>query len=147
MTQKIFITSDHAGFWLKTALVQYLKEKGFDVMDFGPDTDALSVDYPLFAQKLCTALKAEPAAKGIAICGSGIGMSIAVNRFSFIRGALVYTPEAAKLSRQHNNANVLCLGARMTDFEQAKTLVDTFLTTPFDGGRHERRVLELGDMK
>ena len=147
MIQKIFITSDHAGFCLKTPLDQYLKDKGYDVVDLGPNTDAVSVDYPLFAQKLCAAIKTEPEAKGIAICGSGIGMSIAVNRFSFIRGALVYTNEAAKLSRQHNNANVLCLGARMTDFEQAKNLVDTFLTTPFDGGRHERRVLELGDMK
>lgn len=144
---KIAIASDHAGFPLKDQLADYLKEKGFDVLDLGTNNAETSVDYPLEAEKLVHTIKEEKAPRGILVCGSGIGMCMAANRYSFIRAALVYEVNAAHLARQHNDANVLCLGARMTDFETAKKLVDEFLNTPFEGGRHERRVLELGGMK
>ena len=144
---KIAIASDHAGFPLKDQLADYLKEKGFDVLDLGTNNAETSVDYPLEAEKLVHTIKEEKAPRGILVCGSGIGMCMAANRYSFIRAALVYEVNAAHLARQHNDANVLCLGARMTDFETAKKLVDEFLNTPFEGGRHERRILELGGMK
>ena len=144
---KIAIASDHAGFPLKDQLADYLKEKGFDVLDLGTNNAETSVDYPLEAEKLVHTIKEEKASRGILVCGSGIGMCMAANRYSFIRAALVYEVNAAHLARQHNDANVLCLGARMTDFETAKKLVDEFLNTPFEGGRHERRILELGGMK
>ena len=143
----IVIASDHAGFPLKDSLVSYLKEQGFDVLDLGTDNAETSVDYPLEAEKLVHSIKEEKAPRGILVCGSGIVMCIAANRYPFIRAALVYEVNAAHLARQHNDANVLCLGGRMTDFETAKKLVDEFLNTPFEGGRHERRVLELGGMK
>ena len=143
----IVIASDHAGFPLKDNLVSYIKEQGFDVLDLGTDNAETSVDYPLEAEKLAHAIKDDKAPRGILVCGSGIGMCIAANRYPFIRAALVYEVQAAHLARQHNDANVLCLGGRMTDFETAKKLVDEFLNTPFEGGRHERRVLELGGMK
>ena len=143
----IAIASDHAGFPLKDKVVAYLKDKGFDVLDLGTDNAEVSVDYPLEAEKLAHSIKNNQTERGILVCGSGIGMCIAANRYPFIRAALVYDVNAAHLARQHNNANVLCLGGRMTDFETAKKLVNEFLNTPFEGGRHERRVLQLGGMK
>lgn len=143
----IVIASDHAGYPLKPQIVNYLKSLKYDVSDLGVDTDAVSVDYPLKAEELAHKMHSDTTARGILVCGSGIGMCIAANRYPFIRAALVYQPQAAELARRHNDANVLCLGARMTDFNTAQSLVDTFLTTPFDGGRHEKRVLELGDLK
>ena len=143
----IAIASDHAGYPLKAQLVDYLKTQDYEVLDLGPGTDISSVDYPLKAQDLAQTLKKDSKARGVLVCGSGIGMCIAVNRYPFLRGALVYDKKAASLARRHNDANVLCLGGRMTDFDTAKELVDIFLTTPFEGGRHERRVLELGEMK
>ena len=148
MSEKtIIIASDHAGFERKAELVAYLKQQNYEVNDLGPDNGENSIDYPLKAEELATALQKDDTARGILVCGSGIGMCIAINRYPFARGALVYDVEAARLSRQHNNANVLCLGGRMTDLETAKKLVDTFLTTPFEGGRHARRVLQLGGLK
>ncbi len=144
--KKIAIVSDHAGFSLKKALVSYLKTIGYEVLDLGPDTDEKSVDYPLQGEKLADSIHNGAVSKGIAICGSGIGICMAVNRFPFIRGALVYQQKAAELAREHNDANVLCLGGRLTDEKTAKQLVDTFLNTPFEGGRHERRVQELGGL-
>ena len=144
--KKIAIVSDHAGFSLKKALVSYLKTIGYEVLDLGPDTDEKSVDYPLQGEKLADSIHNGAVSKGIAICGSGIGICMAVNRFPFIRGALVYQQKAAELAREHNDANVLCLGGRLTDEKTAKQLVDIFLNTPFEGGRHERRVQELGGL-
>lgn len=147
MTKKILIASDHAGFDLKDLLVSYLKDKNYEISDLGPDNNQMSVDYPLQAKKLTDKMTAGEADSGILVCGSGIGMCIAANRVPNIRAALVYEKQAAELARRHNDANVLCLGGRMTDFETAKQLVDIFLTTPFDGDRHTRRVQELEEMK
>ena len=148
MSQKtIIIASDHAGFERKSELIGYLSNQGYEVVDLGPDNGENSIDYPLKAEELAHELQKDNQARGILVCGSGIGMCIAINRYSFARGALVYEVNAARLSRQHNDANVLCLGGRMTDLDTAKQIVDTFLTTPFEGGRHARRVSELGDLK
>lgn len=147
MTKKILIASDHAGFDLKDLLVSYLKDKNYEILDLGPDNNQMSVDYPLQAKKLTDKMTAGEADSGILVCGSGIGMCIAANRVPNIRAALVYEKRAAELARRHNDANVLCLGGRMTDFETAKQLVDIFLTTPFDGDRHTKRVQELEEMK
>jgi len=142
MQDKIFIASDHGGYGLKDVLKKEL-EKSYDVRDLGTDSAETSVDYPDEAVALVNALKAEPTARGILICTSGIGMSIAANRFPFIRGALVFNPEMARLSRGHNDANVLIFGAKFISEETAKECVKVFLETPFDGGRHARRVQKL----
>jgi len=138
----VYLASDHAGFDLKAALVAFLTEKGFDVTDVGPH-DKTSVDYPDYGAALAAAMKADDTASGIAICGSGIGISIAVNRYPWIRAALVSDMTAARLCREHNNANVLALGERLVGIQTALDCVDTFLSTPFEGGRHERRVTKL----
>lgn len=145
--KRIVIASDHAGFALKQALVSYLNALQFEVIDLGPETDKEPVDYPLQGEKLAESIQNGQAERGIAICGSGIGICMAVNRFAFIRGALVYTQEAALLARKHNDANVLCLGGRLTDEKTAIGLVDIFLKTPFEGGRHTKRVQKLGGLK
>ena len=133
---------DKVNYWL-----QHFKNKNYEILDLGPDNNQMSVDYPLQAKKLTDKMTAGEADSGILVCGSGIGMCIAANRVPNIRAALVYEKQAAELARRHNDANVLCLGGRMTDFETAKQLVDIFLTTPFDGDRHTRRVQELEEMK
>lgn len=136
---KIYLAADHAGFEAKNALIAYLKEKGHEIVDLG--TNAVdSVDYPDYAQKLAAAMKDDPESRGILVCGSGVGMSIAANRFPHIRAALVSEPLSATLTRKHNNANVLCLGSRLTGSDMHKSCVDAFLSTEFEGGRHERRV-------
>lgn len=132
----IFIASDHAGFELK----EYLKAQ-FNLLDLGPHS-VESCDYPVFAKKLVTRLKNDD--KGILICGTGIGMSIAANRFRNIRAALCFNEKMATLARKHNDANILVLGARIIPPEIAKNCVEKFLSTDFEGGRHQRR-LELLD--
>jgi len=140
--EKIVIAADHGGYELKRALVEHLVGKGFDVLDLGTD-DAESVDYPDYAAKLVAVLSEDRAARGVLLCGSGIGMSIAANRSPGVRAALVHDAEAARLSRQHNDANVLVLGGRMIGEEQAVACIDAFLETAFEGGRHERRVSKM----
>lgn len=135
-TQKIVIASDHAGFSLKSKLVSVLSD--YEVVDLGTKSEE-SVDYPAFADKLCNwVLKNK--SLGILICGSGIGMSIRANRYPGIRAALCTTAEMSELARTHNDANVLCLGARITLPDLATQIVQTFLTTAFTGGRHQKRV-------
>ena len=138
----IFLASDHAGCEMKAAVCSHLDAAGYKIVDLGPDQGE-SVDYPDYGVKLAMALKGDTAARGIAICGSGIGISIAVNRFSWVRAALVSTAEAASLSRQHNDANVLALGERLIDRALALTCIEAFLGTAFEGGRHQRRVDKL----
>lgn len=141
--ETIAIASDHAGFDLKAQLKQELAAMGFEPLDLGPDSTA-SVDYPDFANRLAAALKDGQAKRGVLICGTGIGISMAANRHRHIRAALAHDVTSARLTRQHNNANVLCLGARLIGADVAKDCLKVFLTTDFEGGRHENRVAKLG---
>lgn len=145
----IAIASDHAGVELKAELTKMMRERGQSVVDLGP-SDTSSVDYPDFAELLGRKVSKGEAQQGILICGSGIGMSIAANKISGIRAALVTDPLMAKLCRQHNNANVLCLGARIIGTEMANACVEAFLDTEFtpgDDGRHRRRVERMAEIQ
>lgn len=141
-TSKIAIASDHAGYELKTTLARLLAEMGHDIVDLGTESEE-SVDYPDFANEMADALKQDGVDKGVLVCGSGIGISIAANRHRHVRAAVCRTPEEAQLARQHNDANVLALGGRITDTETAKACLKAFLETEFEGGRHERRVKKM----
>jgi ribose 5-phosphate isomerase B len=139
----IVIGSDHAGYSLKQVLVAHLEDKGWRIVDVGTDGTA-SVDYPNFGAAVAHALKEGKAPQGIVVCGSGIGISIAANRHDWIRAGLCHDATSARLCRLHNDANVLALGARLIGEEVAKDCVDVFLSTEFEGGRHQRRVDKLG---
>jgi ribose 5-phosphate isomerase B len=141
---RIAIASDHAALALKSALVAYLGEAGHQVDDLGTYDEA-SVDYPDYGYKLAEAVASEAAERGVALCGSGIGISIAVNRNTACRCALVSEPLSAKLSREHNDANVIAIGARLTGIDMAKACLDAFLTAEFGGDRHARRVNKLSN--
>ncbi len=143
--KRIVIASDHGGFEMKRVLVEKMASEGYEVIDKGVFSSE-SVDYPDMAKVLALAIQNAEAEKGVLLCGTGIGMSIAVNRYPFIRGALVHDSYTARLARQHNDANVLVLGGRSTGVEVAKECLDIFLTTAFEGGRHERRVEKLQKM-
>lgn len=134
-----YIASDHAGLNLRRAIVQHLRDRGHEVRDLGPDSPE-SCDYPVYARKVCRQVLAAPGSFGILICGTGVGMSMAANRFPGIRAALCSCEFQARATRQHNNANVLCLGERVTGPAVALEMVDLFLNTAFEGGRHERRI-------
>lgn len=139
MTETVAVAADHGGYDLKTVLVPELKALGFAVLDLG--THGLdSVDYPNFANALAQALGDGQAQRGVLVCGTGIGMSIAINRHRHIRCALAHDVTTARLARQHNDANVLALGGRVLGAEVAKDCLKVFFTTPFEGGRHARRV-------
>ncbi|MCD8496782.1 MAG: ribose 5-phosphate isomerase B [Alphaproteobacteria bacterium] len=140
MNKRILIASDHGGFTLKAAIKQ--KFPDFEWIDLGTDSSD-SVDYPDYGFKLAKGITSGDAPRGIAICGSGIGISIAVNREPAVRGALCTDVTMARLCRQHNDANVLVLGERTTGPETALQIVETFLNTEFEGGRHARRVEKL----
>jgi ribose 5-phosphate isomerase B len=139
---KIAIASDHAAFELKTQLAGWLREEGHEVADLGTDGTA-SVDYPDFGARLAEHLAGGKAERGIALCGSGIGISIAVNRNPHVRCALVSEPLSAALCREHNDANAIAMGGRLIGLDMAKACVVAFLETPFAGGRHQRRVDKL----
>jgi ribose 5-phosphate isomerase B len=136
---RLGIGSDHAGFELKESVLAMLKEKGFEVKNFGTYT-AESVDYPDFVHPLATELQENKLDMGIVICGSGQGVCMTANKYPGVRAALVWTAEIAGLTRQHNDANVICLPARFVSDADAKQMVLTFLETDFEGGRHQRRV-------
>jgi len=138
MPGTLYIASDHAGFVLKEYLRLALEEKGWKVEDLGPDS-CDSTDYPEYAHKLCKNIL-DTGHKGILICGSGIGMSITANRHKGIRAALCTHEFHAEACRRHNDANVLCLGERITAPDLAVVLVERFLSTEFEGGRHQRRI-------
>lgn len=142
--ETIAVACDHAGVTLKMQLVDILKQWGKQVLDLGTNDEA-SVDYPDFANKVATALSSNQARFGIVICGSGVGISIAANRHRHIRAALCSEPVSARLARQHNDANVLALGARIIGTEMAKECMHAFLNTEFEGGRHTRRVEKLSN--
>ena len=141
---RIAIASDHAALALKSALVEYLCAAGHDVADLGPH-DESSVDYPDYGYKLASAIADGSAERGIALCGSGIGISISVNRNPAARAALVSEPLSARLAREHNDANVIAMGARLIGIEMAKACSDAFLSTDFGGDRHQRRVDKLSN--
>jgi ribose 5-phosphate isomerase B len=143
MSDTVAIAADHGGFDLKEILVPVLQAAGIAVLDLGT-TSREAVDYPDIAETLAAALAAGRAQRGILICGTGIGISIAANRHPGIRAALCHDALTARLARQHNDANVLALGGRVIGVETAKDCLMTFLDTPFEGGRHARRVAKLG---
>ena len=142
LLQKIAIAADHGGFELKSALAETLIKDGYQTLDLGTDT-LQSVDYPDYAFKLARVLIEGQAQRGVLVCGSGIGISIAANRFPEIRAALIHNKEGARLSREHNDANVIVFGGRMVGIDTARECLFTFLNTKFEGGRHERRVAKL----
>jgi len=143
---KIAIGSDHAGFDLKEKVKAHLLQRGHDVDDKGAAEKDPDDDYPRYAHRVGKAVTRGDAERGIAICGSGIGACMAVNKVPGIRGALVWNEENAALARAHNDANVICLGGRTMDHDLALRMVDIWLETPFDGGRHERRVKQIDDV-
>ncbi len=134
--------ADHGGAGLKNRLAAVLIEAGHQVLDFGTDGQA-RVDYPDFAQAVCKSIIEGKAELGVLVCGSGIGMSIAANRFPEIRCGLAHDVTTARLTRAHNNANVLALGARIIGEEVALDIIGAFLSTPYEGGRHDRRIAKL----
>lgn len=138
----IAVGSDHGGFEQKTQLLAWLQEQGYEVDDYGCDSTD-SVDYPDYAAAVARAVAAGKADFGILVCGTGIGMQVAANKVHGIRAANVTTPEFAALAREHNNANVVTLSGRFVDLESNERIVETFLTTQFAGGRHERRVAKI----
>ena len=144
--KKIAVGADHAGFELKEKLKANLKELGFEVVDFGTNS-ADSVDYPLIAKALATQVAGKNPTRGILICGTGIGMSIAANKIKGIIAANCNDVETAKLARQHNNSNVLTLGGRALSYDAAKDIVKAWLETDFEGGRHQRRIQEIRDLE
>ena len=144
MTIEILIASDHGGRRLKSTLISHLTANGMTATDLGPEADGASVDYPDYASKLARSIRSNDG-MGILICGSGIGMSIAVNRYEWVRAALVHDETSARLCREHNNANVIVLGERLIGELKALSCVDVFLNTGFAGARHQRRVEKLSD--
>tara|TARA_B100000586_G_scaffold262249_1_gene230271 strand:+ start:25 stop:450 length:426 start_codon:yes stop_codon:yes gene_type:complete len=137
--KKISLSSDHAGFKLKESIKKFLIKKKIKVIDLGPkNTD--SVDYPDYAKKVARNIITKKSDMGILVCGSGIGMAMSANKFKKIRAAVCYNRASTRLSRQHNNANIIALGARLTKRTNAIKLVNVFLGTKFEGGRHLRRV-------
>jgi len=138
----IGLASDHAGFQMKEHIKRYLKSKDYSIIDYGTNSEE-SCDYPDFAHALAEGIEKGEVGNGIAVCGSGEGISIALNKHQQIRAALVWTPEIAKLARQHNDANVLSLPGRFINEATAEACVDNFLETCFEGGRHEARVKKI----
>ena len=140
--KKICIASDHAGFNLKKTIRDYLINQNISIIDLGP-TNNNSVDYPDYAKKVSNRVKSKKSDIGILICGTGTGMAISANKTKKIRAAVCYNLRSTRLSRQHNNANIITIGSRMTNRSTALKLVSIFLSTEFEGGRHLRRVKKI----
>ena len=140
--KRISISSDHAGFKLKKKIIKYLKRKKINVIDHGP-LNEVSVDYPDFAKKVARSVLSKKSNMGILVCGSGTGMAITANKFKKIRAAVCYNLKSTYLCRAHNNANIICLGARLTKKKDVKKILSTFLNTKFEKGRHLRRVKKI----
>ena len=143
---KIGIANDHASVEMKQQVVAYLKEKGYDVVNYGTDSTE-SYDYPIYGEKIGHAVASGEVDFGIAICGTGLGISLAANKVHGIRAAVCSEPYTARLSRQHNNANILAFGSRVIGIELAKMIIDEFLGAEFEGGRHQRRVDMIMDVE
>ena len=136
---KIALASDHGGYELKEKVYKYLIDKNYEIVNFGTDSSE-SCDYPVYASKVCNAILNDGFDKGILICGTGIGMSIMANRHKGIRAACLSDVYSAQMTRKHNDSNVLCFGARVIDEEMAYKIVDTWLETEYEAGRHQKRV-------
>ena len=144
---KIIIGSDHGGFKLKQTIKEYIEKLGYDVKDVGTDSSE-SVDYPIYAKRVAEQVAKDKNKLGILVCGTGLGMCMAANKVKGIRAALCYNESSAKLAKEHNNANILCLGGRELKEELAKKITKTFLETPFsDEERHKRRIKEIADLE
>lgn len=141
---KLAVASDHAAFQMKEEVRKHLEAEGHTVEDFGC-YDSESCDYPDYANKLCKALLNDIVERGVLMCGTGLGMSYAANRYKGIRAALCMNPEMAEMSRAHNDANILVLGARLINFPAARDIINVWLKTPFDGGRHLTRIQKLDE--
>ena len=142
---KIAVGSDHAGFPAKEEVRKLLSELGHDVLDCGPADDS-SVDYPDFAEKVAGTVASNDAERGVLVCGTGIGMSMAANKVPGVRAALCHDTFTAEMSRKHNDANVLCVGARVLPIGQIREIVEVWLKSEFEGGRHERRVGKINQL-
>ena len=140
--KKIFISSDHAGYNLKEQIKKKFSKK-YDFLDLGTTNSKVSVNYPDYAHKLCKKVAINAKNMGILVCGSGMGMSIAANRHKKIRAAVCYSIKNTKLSRLHNNANIITLGSRLTNRNTAFKCIDTFINTKFEGGRHNKRIKKI----
>ncbi len=140
----IAIASDHAGYNMKESLKKYLEDRGFNIKDYGTDSNK-DVDYPDFGHPLAIAVEKGNCELGISLCGSGNGINMVTNKHQGIRGALCWNPEIARLARKHNNANICSLPARFVDIKLAIEIVDAFLSTPFEGGRHIKRIEKIAD--
>lgn len=145
LTKPIAVGADHAGYEYKTVIVDLLRNKGLEVKDFGTDSKD-SVDYPDFAHPVANAVESGEAGFGILVCGSANGVAIAANKHQGIRAAICWQAEIAKLAREHNNANIICLPARFISTPAAEEMVNIFIDTKFEGGRHEKRVEKIACM-
>lgn len=140
---KFYLASDHGGFELKNEIKNYLIKKGFTVVDLGTDNATNSVSYAKYGKELANNVINDKESYGIGVCGTGLGISFAVNRFKGIRGARLTSVDDAYLAKKHNNANVLLFGGRQLNIDEAKKIIDTFLSTEYEGGRHQSRIDEL----
>ncbi len=140
MSEKIYVGADHAGFALKQKLVGALKQLGYDPVDVGPKQLDPQDDYPDFAKPVAEAVSDGTVARGVLTCGTGLGMGFAANRYPHVRAAVVWSPEVAELSRKHNDANILVLPSRFVSEDEGLAILKKWLDTPFEGGRHQRRV-------
>jgi ribose 5-phosphate isomerase B len=145
MALRIAVGADHAGFALKQVLVERLRSAGHEVEDLGTTSEE-SVDYPVYAHAVATKVAAGEVERGLLVCGTGLGMCMAANRHAGVRAADCVTVAMADMARRHNDSNLLCLGARLLDEAQASTILEAWLTTPFEGARHERRVAQIDDL-
>ena len=143
---KIGIANDHTALEMKKDIIAYLESKGHEIVDYGTDSTE-STDYPIWGEKVANAVAGGEVEKGIAICGTGLGISLACNKVNGIRACVCSEPYTAKYSRLHNNCNIICFGARVIGIEMAKMIVDEFFETEFEGGRHQRRVDMIMDIE
>jgi len=140
LSEKVYVGADHAGFELKQKLVGELRRLGYEPVDVGPATFDPADDFPDYAKPVAQAVSTGQAARGVLTCGTGLGMSYVANRYPHVRAAVVWSPEIAELSRRHNDANVLVLPSRYMSDDESLAILRRWLSTPFDGGRHQRRV-------
>lgn len=143
---KVAIGSDHAGYEYKEMIKKYLEEKGFEVIDKGTYSNERT-DYPIYAEKVAKAVANGEVDRGILICGTGIGMSITANKIKGVRASLCPNDFMAKMARKHNNSNILCLGQRVVGTDHALSIVDTFFSTEFEGGRHQKRISLISEIE